>query len=124
MPTCSLSRTRPTDHREAVPFSTIVDAGPCRGVDVQFTPRPCRSLSNKQQPHSLVRHHRRPRWSRSRERADSQVTFCKKREYSSNRRYVLEQPVQFGPFEVRQTDLLSLVAIFWRMRGEVRRQEQ
>ena len=53
---------------------------------MQFTPRPCRSSSSKQQPHPLVRHDRRPQWSRSRERADSQVTFCKKREYSSNRR--------------------------------------
>jgi hypothetical protein len=86
MPTCSLSRTQPTDHREAVLFGTFVDAGPCHGVDMQFTPRPCRSLSSKQQPHALVRHDRRPQWSRSKEQADSQVTFCKKREYSSNRR--------------------------------------
>jgi len=37
MPTCSFSRTRLTDHREAVPFSTFVDAGLCRGVDVHLS---------------------------------------------------------------------------------------
>ena len=30
MPTCSSSRIRVTDHREAVPFSTIVDVDLCR----------------------------------------------------------------------------------------------
>ena len=34
MPTCSLTRTQPADHHEAVPFSTITDASPCHGVDV------------------------------------------------------------------------------------------
>ncbi len=85
MPTCSLSRTQPADHREAAPFSTIVDASLCHGADVQFTSRPCRSSSSKQQSHALVRHDRRPQWSRSRERADSQLAFCNKREHSNNR---------------------------------------
>jgi hypothetical protein len=58
MPTCSLSRTRLTDHREAIPFSIIVDVGLCRGVDVQFTPKPCRPVSSKQQSHALIRHDR------------------------------------------------------------------
>jgi hypothetical protein len=47
MPTCSFSRTPLTDHREAVPLSTIVDAGPCRGVDRQVhTDRPIYNMIN------------------------------------------------------------------------------
>jgi len=34
MPACSFSRTRLTDHREPVPFSTIADIDICR--DAQF----------------------------------------------------------------------------------------